>query len=57
MADLPAWVPEPVRERVDAGLARPSCPRFDPRRLRTLAQLILATLDPTDLNPPKIPVS
>ncbi len=50
MAAIPASVPEPVRERVEADLAR-YARDFDPRRFRTLAQRIVATLDPDGPEP------
>lgn len=50
MAALPTSVPEPVRERVEADLAR-YARDFDPRRLRTLAQRLVATLDPDGPEP------
>ncbi|HEU0087781.1 MAG TPA: DUF222 domain-containing protein [Pseudonocardiaceae bacterium] len=54
MATLPAAVPEPVRERVEADLAGYAAD-FDPRRLRSIAHRILATLDPDGPAPPTGP--
>ncbi|MGH3717811.1 MAG: DUF222 domain-containing protein [Pseudonocardiaceae bacterium] len=45
MAALPASIPEPARERVEADLAG-YARDFDPRRLRIIAQHLLAVLDP-----------
>ena len=45
MAALPASVPEPARERVEADLAN-YARDFDPRRLRIIAQRMLDVLDP-----------
>ena len=50
MAALPASVPEPVRERVEADLAG-YARDYDPRRLRLLAGRLLATLDPDGPEP------
>ena len=50
MTALPASVPEPARERVEAdlvGYARD----FDPRRLRLIAHRLIATLDPDGPEP------
>lgn len=56
MATLPASVPEPARERVEAELAGYACD-FDPRRLRTIAQRILDTLDPDGPEPTDDPLT
>ncbi|MGH3773302.1 MAG: DUF222 domain-containing protein [Pseudonocardiaceae bacterium] len=45
IAALPASVPEPARERAEADLAG-YARDFDPRRLRIIAQRLVATLDP-----------
>lgn len=50
MGPLPASVPEPARERVEADLAR-YARDFDPRRLRLLAGRVLANLDPDGPEP------
>ncbi|MGH4016283.1 MAG: DUF222 domain-containing protein [Pseudonocardiaceae bacterium] len=50
MATIPASMPEPVRERVEADLAG-YARDFDPRRLRTLAHRVLANLDPDGPEP------
>lgn len=50
LAALPASVPEPVREQVEADLARYGRD-FAPRALRTIAQRIIATLDPDGPEP------
>ncbi len=50
MAALPASVPEPARERVEADLAG-YARDFDPRRLRLLAHRMLATVDPDGPEP------
>jgi uncharacterized protein DUF222 len=50
MVLMPASVPEPARERVEADLAR-YAGEFDPRRLRLLAQRILDVLDPDGPEP------
>ena len=47
---LPASVPEPVREGVEADLARYACD-FGPRQLRLLAGRMLANLDPDGPEP------
>lgn len=51
MAGLPARIPGQVREQVEADLAG-YARDFDPRRLRTIAQRVVATLDP-DGSPPE----
>ncbi|MGH3971876.1 MAG: DUF222 domain-containing protein, partial [Pseudonocardiaceae bacterium] len=50
MAVLPASVPEPARERVEADLAG-YARDFDPRRLRLIAHRLLASLDPDGPEP------
>ncbi|MGH3796265.1 MAG: DUF222 domain-containing protein [Pseudonocardiaceae bacterium] len=50
MAALPTSVPEPARKRVEADLAG-YARDFDPRRLRTIAYRIVATLDPDGPEP------
>lgn len=50
VAALPASVPEPVREQVDADLARHGRD-FAPRALRSIAQRLIATLDPDGPEP------
>lgn len=50
VAALPASVPEPVRERVEADLAGYGRD-LAPRALRTIAQRIVATLDPDGAEP------
>jgi hypothetical protein len=50
MALMPASVPVPARERVEADLARYTG-EFDPRRLRLLTQRMLDALDPDGLEP------
>ncbi len=55
MATLPASVPEPAREQVEADLAD-YARDFDPRRLRTIAQRILETLDPDGPEPADDPL-
>ena len=61
MAALPTSIPEPVREQVEADLAG-YARDFDPRRLRTIAHRIVATVDPDGPEPepadptPEVPV-
>ncbi|MGH8921792.1 MAG: DUF222 domain-containing protein, partial [Actinomycetes bacterium] len=50
MAALPASVPEPARERAEADLAG-YARDFDPRRLRIIAQRLLANADPDGPEP------
>ncbi|MGH4025377.1 MAG: DUF222 domain-containing protein [Pseudonocardiaceae bacterium] len=50
LAALPGSVPEPVRQRVEADLARYG-QDFAPRGLRVIAQRIVATLDPDGREP------
>lgn len=50
LAALPVSVPEPVRQRVEADLARYGRD-FAPRGLRMIAQRIVATLDPDGREP------
>ncbi|MGH3694420.1 MAG: DUF222 domain-containing protein [Pseudonocardiaceae bacterium] len=54
MAALPASVPEPARERVEADLAG-YARDFDPRRLRIIAHRMLAILDPDGPEPREDP--
>jgi hypothetical protein len=55
MASLPDWVPQAARDRAEADLA--GCARdFDPRRLRTIAERIVATLDPDGPEPTNDPL-
>ncbi len=55
IAALPTSVPEPARERAEADLAG-YARDFDPRRLRTIAHRILATLDPDGPEPTDDPI-
>ena len=50
MAALPASIPEPARERIEADLAGYACD-FDPRRLRIIAHRMLAIPDPDGPEP------
>jgi Domain of unknown function (DUF222) len=50
MAALPASVPEPAREQVEADLAG-YARDFDPRRLRLIAHRLITTLDPDGPEP------
>jgi hypothetical protein len=50
MAALPASVPQPARDRAEADLAG-YARDFDPRRLRIIAQRLVATLDPDGAPP------
>lgn len=53
---LPASVPESARARIEADLAG-HARDFDPRRLRIIAQRIIATLDPDGPEPSEDPLS
>lgn len=55
MASLPALVPQPARDRAEADLAG-YARDFDPRRLRTIADRITATLDPDGPEPTDDPI-
>jgi hypothetical protein len=55
MGALPVPVPEPARERAEADLAGYAAD-FDPRRLRIIAQRIVATLDPDGPEPADNPL-
>ena len=54
MVLMPAAVPAPARERVEAELAR-YAGEFDPRRLRLLAARMLDVLDPDNPSPSRTP--
>ncbi len=54
MAALPAPVPEPARERIEAALAG-YARDFDPRRLRSIAHRRRANLDPDGREPREDP--